>query len=282
MTARRLIALTALTMTAFAANSVLCRLALGTTGIDPATFAAVRLAAGAASLWAISRARRSATAGGSDWGSSIALFAYAAAFSFAYVTLATGTGALILFGAVQLTMIGYGVARGERLRPLGVAGALLAVGGLVILLLPGVSAPAPVGAALMAAAGVAWGVYSIRGRGSNDPLGDNASNFLRAALLGAGLAIIFAPALEADGAGLAYAVLSGAVASGLGYAVWYSVLPRMPALSAALVQLSVPVLAAAAGALLLGEAVTLRLAVSGAAVLGGLAIALGPGRRRIP
>jgi drug/metabolite transporter (DMT)-like permease len=273
MTTGRLIGLTALMMAAFAANSVLCRLALGTTGIDPATFTAVRLASGAASLWAITRARPRRDTAGGNWPSAAALFVYAAAFSFAYVSLTTGTGALILFGAVQLTMFGYGLARGEQLRPLGVAGALMAIAGLVILVAPGLAAPAPGGAALMATAGAAWGVYSIRGRGSIDPTQDNAGNFLRACLLGAGLAVAFVPALTADPLGVTYALMSGAIASGVGYALWYTVLPHMATTSAGLVQLSVPVLAAAAGVLLLGEALTWRLVAAAAAIVGGNALA---------
>ena len=266
-------------MAAFAANSVLCRLALGTTAIDPATFTALRLFSGAAALWAITRVRGGAgVRQGGDWRSAAALFVYAAAFSFAYLSLTTGTGALILFGSVQLTMIGWGAARGERMRPMGLLGAAIAFAGLVALVAPGLEAPPPAGAALMAGAGVAWGVYSLRGRASNDPIPDNAGNFLRAALLGVGLTMAFAPAMSADVPGVVLAVLSGAVASGLGYAVWYTVLPHMPAMSAALVQLSVPVLAATAGVVLLGEGVTLRLLISTIATLGGIGLALRAGR----
>jgi drug/metabolite transporter (DMT)-like permease len=266
-------------MAAFAANSVLCRLALGTTAIDPATFSAVRLLSGAAALWAITRVRGGAgVRHGGDWWSAAALFVYAGAFSFAYVALTTATGALILFGSVQLTMIGWGAARGERMRPMGLLGTVIAIAGLVALVAPGLEAPAPAGAALMAGAGVAWGISSLRGRTSSDPIPDTAGNFLRAALLGGGLTVAFAPALSADLPGVVLAVLSGAIASGLGYAVWYTVLPHMPAMRAALVQLSVPVLAAAAGVILLGEAVTLRLAVATIATLGGIALALRAGR----
>ena len=270
-------ALTALTMGAFAANSVLCRLALRETGIDAATFTAVRLTAGALMLWVVVRARGRASRSGGGWASAAALFAYAAAFSFAYLTLTTGTGALLLFGAVQLTMIGYGRARGERLSAVQTAGLVLALAGLVYLVLPGLTAP-PLGpAALMAASGVAWGVYSLRGRSTADATAATASNFLRAApmavALGAALALSGA-AVRPDGRGLAYAVLSGAVTSGLGYVVWYAVLPALRATSAATVQLSVPVLAALGGVALLGEPVTLRLALAAVAVLGGIALVL--------
>jgi len=272
----RLATLTAVTMGAFAANSVLCRLALSTTEIDPATFTLVRLASGAgalAAIAAIGQGPRMRRAG--NWRAAIALFAYAAAFSFAYVRLTTGTGALLLFGAVQLTMIGYGIARGERLAPLGVAGAAIAAAGLVVLVAPGIAAPAPAAAALMLLAGAAWGAYSIRGRGSQHPVTDTAGNFLRALPLGVALAAVCWAGAGVDVAGAGYAVLSGALASGVGYAVWYAVLPHMPASSAAVVQLSVPVIAAAAGVLVLGEALTTRLVVASVVTLGGVWMALG-------
>ena len=269
-------ALTALVMGAFAANSVLARLALTTTAIDAATFTAVRLVAGAVMLLLVVRLRRG-TVGGS-WASGAALFVYAAAFSFAYLALSAGTGALLLFGAVQLTMIGWGLAQGEGFKLGQTIGLVVAVSGLVYLLLPGLAAPPPVPAALMAAAGMAWGVYSLRGRGATDPAGVSAGNFVRAALLslGLGLVALLVPgvARPPDGLGLTYAVLSGAVTSGLGYVLWYRVLPSLRATSAATVQLSVPVLAALGGTLLIGEAVTLRLVVAAVAILGGIALVL--------
>ncbi len=271
-------ALTALTMAAFAANSVLCRLALQTTAIDAATFTAVRVGAGALALWLVVRLRRGAGVPGGSWASAAALFVYAAAFSLAYLSLTTGTGALLLFGAVQLTMIGWGLAHGERLSALQTVGMAAALGGLVYLVLPGLEAP-PLGAALvMAAAGAAWGVYSLRGRGSAQPAVDTAGNFARAALFAVGLGVAWwlAPgvAAEADGPGVAYAMLSGAVTSGLGYVVWYAVLPSLRATSAATVQLSVPVLAALGGVVFVGEAVTLRLALASLLTLGGIALVL--------
>jgi drug/metabolite transporter (DMT)-like permease len=276
MHVRRLAALTAVTMCAFAANSVLCRVALRDTAVDPATFTAVRLLSGAAVLWLIALGRRRGEAGrpAGDWTSALALFAYAGAFSLAYTALTTGTGALLLFGAVQLTMIGYGLVRGERFTTRRALGALMAAAGLVVLVAPGLEAPPAMPAALMALAGVAWGVYSIRGRGSSNPLADTASNFIRAAPLSLLMVGFFASDLRFDPAGVAFAVASGAVASGIGYAIWYSVLPHMPATSAALVQLSVPVIAAAAGAAVLGEGLTLRLVLATAAVLGGIGLAL--------
>ncbi len=263
-------------MAAFAANSVVARLALTTTAIDAATFTAVRLVAGAVTLLLVVRLRRGSPAG--SWASGAALFVYAAAFSFAYLALPAGTGALLLFGTVQLTMIGWGLLQGERLAAGQTAGLAAAVGGLVYLLLPGLAAPPPVPALLMAAAGAAWGVYSLRGRGAADPAGVSAGNFVRAALLSLvlGLAALLVPGAvrPSDEGGLAYAVLSGAVTSGLGYVLWYRVLPSLRATSAATVQLSVPVLAALGGTLLIGEPVTLRLTVAAVAILGGIALVL--------
>ena len=257
-------------MAAFAANSVLARLALRTTDIDAALFTAVRIGAGAAVLAVVARRGRI----GGSWASAAALFVYAAAFSFAYLSLAVGTGALVLFGAVQVTMIGTGVARGERLGALQTGGLALAFGGLVGLVAPGVEAP-PLGAALlMAASGAAWGVYSLRGRGAEAPVAASAGNFLRAVPLALGLALAAAlrGGLRPDGLGLGYAVLSGAVTSGLGYVAWYAVLPSLRASSAATVQLSVPVLAALGGVAVLAEPVTPRLALASLATLGGIAL----------
>ena len=264
---------TTLVMMAFAANSVLARLALRTTAVDAATFTGVRLLAGAVVLAVIVRARGGRLGGG--WASAAALFVYAAAFSFAYLSLAAGTGALLLFGAVQLTMIGWGVARGERLGAWQMVGVATALGGLVVLVAPGVRAPAPGPALLMVASGVAWGAYSLRGRGVADPAGATAGNFVRAVPLGAALAVAVAAGggtLRPDPAGVGLAVLSGAVTSGLGYVAWYAVLPSLRAASAATVQLSVPVLAALGGVALLGEPVTARLAVASAVTLGGIAL----------
>ena len=272
--------LTSATMAAFAANSVLARLALATTETGAASFTAVRVAAGALVLWTIVRARRQAVGG--SWPSAVALMVYAAAFSVAYLQLAAGTGALVLFGAVQLTMIGWGVFQGDRPSLPVWTGIALAVGGLVALLLPGLTAPPLVPALLMAASGVGWGVYSLRGRGSQHPAADTAGNFVRAVPLAA---LLLLPAalgdgLRMDGLGLGYALASGAVTSGLGYALWYAVLPSLRATSAATVQLSVPVLAALGGVALLGEAVTPRLVLASVATLGGGGIALVVRQRR--
>ncbi|MEO0557082.1 MAG: DMT family transporter [Bacteroidota bacterium] len=261
-------------MMAFAANSMLARLALRFTDIDAATFTAVRIGAGALVLAGIVALRRGRLLG--SWASAAALFVYAAAFSFAYLALATGTGALILFGAVQITMIGAGLMAGERLNARQLVGMALALGGLVVLVAPGVEAP-PLGAALlMAASGAAWGVYSLRGRGADDPVSASAGNFLRAVPFGLALVTVIGlrGGLQLDATGLGYAVLSGAVTSGLGYVAWYAVLPALRASSAATVQLSVPVLAALGGVAFVAEPITLRLALASVATLGGIALVL--------
>ena len=266
--------LTMLAMTAFAGNSLLCRLALKETGIDAASFTAIRLVSGAMVLWAVARSTRGAQAGQGNRLSALALFSYAACFSFAYVSLPTGTGALLLFGAVQALMIGYGIWSGERLRPLQLAGLALAFGGLAGLLLPGVSAPPLAGSVLMLLAGMSWGIYSLRGKGAGDPTRVTAGNFLRAAPLaiGLGLLMLLLRGASLDAAGFWLAVTSGALTSGIGYTVWYTVVPALKATSAASVQLSVPVLAALGGIAFLGEPLTLRLVLASSAILGGIAL----------
>jgi drug/metabolite transporter (DMT)-like permease len=267
--------LTAVSMLAFAANSLLCRFALQQERIDPASFGAVRLLAGALVLAIVMRARQGQVAGAGDWRSAALLFAYVALFSFAYVSLAAGTGALILFGAVQLSMLGVGLLRGERFAPAGWLGLLLAMAGLVVLLLPGAAAPSLLGAALMAGAGIAWGGYSLRGKGVSDPLAATAGAFIRAAPLGLLPVLALMPGLHADARGVGLAVASGALSSGLGYVLWYAALRRLNALRAAVVQLSVPLIAALGGVLLLGEAFTLRLGLAALAILGGIGLVLG-------
>ncbi|HEU4845006.1 MAG TPA: EamA family transporter, partial [Burkholderiaceae bacterium] len=253
MPAARVVILTIIAMIAFASNSLLCRVALKHTAIDPASFTTIRLVSGALVLWLIARLRAPAPAGQGNWLSALALYAYAAGFSFAYVNLAAASGALLLFGAVQATMIGRGIAAGERLAPRQLAGLLLALAGLVGMLLPGLTAPPLGGALLMMGAGVAWGVYSLRGKGAGDATRVTAGNFLRAApialAVSAALALAGSSANGAsvDAAGLLYAVASGALTSGIGYAIWYAALPALRATSAATVQLSVPVIAALGG-----------------------------------
>lgn len=270
-------------MVAFAANSLLCRMALQPALIDPASFGSVRLASGAIVLAAIVRLRATpAAASHGDWSAAAMLFAYVAFFSFAYLSLSAGTGALILFGAVQLTMLIAGLRAGEAFGTAARIGLALAVFGLVYLVLPGLSAPPLLGAALMAAAGVAWGLYSLHGRGVIDPLAATAGNFLRAvpmALALSALAALAAQAAHAVAAGIMLAVLSGAITSGLGYVIWYAALRGLNASRAAVVQLSVPPIAAFGGALLLGESISLRLAFASAAILGGIALVL-TGRAR--
>lgn len=274
MSRTRVFALTLLSMLAFAGNSLLCRAALRATRIDAASFTTIRIACGALALALIVRVRRGPQPRAGSWASALALFAYAAAFSFSYLSLSVATGALLLFGAVQTTMIGYGVWAGERFRAAQVAGLLCAVGGLVGLLLPGLSAPHWRGSVLMLAAGVAWGVYTLRGRGAGDPLGVTAGNFLRAFVLAAGLSVATLPWASLDRAGIGYAIASGALASGVGYAVWYTALAGLNVTRAATVQLSVPVIAALGGVLLLGEPLTLRLVLASAAILGGIALVI--------
>jgi len=270
--------LTALTMLAFAGNSVLCRLALSHTAIDPAGFTLVRIASGAAMLWVLANVFGKRKGVGGSWKGAAALTIYAIAFSLAYVTLPAGTGALLLFGAVQVTMIATGLKQGERLALTQWAGLAIALAGLVTLVAPGVSAPPPLGAGLMALSGVAWGIYSLLGRGTKDPVAATAGNFLRAVPMALVPAAILAGQLNPDPQGILYAALSGTLASGCGYILWYHVLPRLGAAQGASVQLSVPVIAALAGAAVMGEALTARLAVASAAVLGGIALVIA--RRR--
>lgn len=271
----RTASLTALAMLAFAANSLLCRLALQQASIDAATFGCVRLASGALTLWLLLLLRAApASAWAGDWWGAATLWAYVAGFSFAYVTLAAGTGALILFGAVQLTMFAAGLRAGERFSPAKWGGFVLAVAGLVYLVSPGVSAPAPLGAALMAAAGVAWGLYSLHGRGAGDPLAATAGNFLRATPLSIALMLLTLPTFHASPRGLVLAAVSGALTSGLGYVVWYAALRGLKALQAATVQLAVPPLAALGGVVWLSEPATPRLVVASLAILGGVAVVL--------
>lgn len=268
----RVLLLTAIAMVAFAGNSLLCRLALKHTAIDPVSFTTLRLVAGAVFLWALVRIRSASGSSGESWTSAAALFGYAIAFSLAYVTLPVATGALLLFGAVQATMIGHGWARGERFGPRQLVGFVAALAGLVSLLLPGVSAPPLGGAILMLAAGIAWGMYSLRGQGRGDPTATTAGNFLRTVPLAGIVSLGALPWFRFDLPGAASAIASGAIASGVGYAIWYAALPGLTATSAATVQLSVPLIAALGGVVLLGEPFTGRLLLAGSAILGGIAL----------
>lgn len=271
----RTVLLTALALLAFAGNSLLCRIALSRTAIDAASFTLLRIAAGALVLGLIARWHRASRTGSGTWISAAALFAYAAGFSFAYRALSAATGALLLFGAVQATMIGHGLVLGERLRPLQWTGLALALAGLVVLVLPGLAAPSPEAAALMLMAGVAWGIYSLRGRGAGDPTRVTAGNFLRAVPFAMALSLLSTVSgMSVDATGAACAIASGALTSGVGYAVWYAALPTLGATRAATVQLSVPVLTAIGGVLLLGEVASARLALAAVAILGGIALVL--------
>lgn len=276
----RLMSLTLITMLCFSGNSVLCRLALRQTSIDAASFTSVRLISGALVLvllvygrqrFQTAKAVRSAALGG-NWFSALALFVYASTLSFSYANMSTGIGALLLFGAVQATMILTGLWRGERLNVQQIVGLVMALAGVVAILSPGLDAPPLASALLMLTSGVAWGVYSLRGRGVADPTGDTAGNFLRATVLTLLLSVLFLAHQQFDAQGVLYAVLSGAITSGLGYTIWYAVLPNLTRTRAAAVQLSVPVLASLAGALFVNEPITLGLMLTSTAVLGGIAL----------
>ncbi|MFD0726139.1 DMT family transporter [Lysobacter brunescens] len=280
LTGTRLWLVVAAAMLAFAGNSVLCRLALRDGGIDAASFTSLRLVSGALVLWSIVRLRSGARTGG-DLVSAFALFVYAAGFSFAYVSLSTGTGALLLFGAVQATMIGHGLFAGERLAALQWCGLALALAGLIGLLLPGVSAPPVGGALLMVAAGIAWGAYSLRGRGAGDATAKTAGNFIRAVPFALVLSLFLLRDAHADAVGILCALISGALTSGVGYAIWYTALPHLRAASAATVQLSVPAIAAIAGIMLLGEPPTWRLLFATLAILGGIGLVVRAQSRKV-
>lgn len=268
-------------MTAFAANSLLCRIALRSTVIDAGSFTTIRIISGAVVLWLIVRARGGQAGLAGSWVSALALFIYAAGFSFAYVKLPAAVGALILFGAVQATMIGYGLFSGERMRGIQVVGLLAAFAGLIALLLPGLSAPPLASSAMMLAAGIAWGIYSLRGKGSGNPLAATAGNFLRAVPFTALLYVTKVSDASLDAGGIWYAVFSGGLASGVGYAVWYAALPDLKATNAATIQLSVPVIAAVGGVVFLGETITLRLLLSSAGILGGIALVIMSRKRQM-
>jgi len=266
--------LTALALAAFAANSVICRAALGGHLIDAAGFTLIRLATGAATLLALHAGSRRGSRITFDFVQPAMLFLYAAAFSFAYLSLGAGTGALILFGCVQATMILAAFRSGERFQALEGTGLVLALGGLACLVAPGLTAPSPVGSALMALAGVSWGVYSLRGRRAGDALADTARNFALATPLSLVVVALALRQVHVSPAGVALAVASGAITSGLGYVAWFAALRGLTAIRAAIVQLAVPALAAAGGVAFLSERVTLRLVLSAVLILGGVGLAI--------
>lgn len=293
---------TAFALIAFAFNSILCRLALRGDEADAAGFTGVRLVSGAVALvvigWFVGCDRSPNVREGADvdsfsagaltdvratdtgsWPSAFFLFAYAACFSFAYLGLTAGTGALILFGSVQLTMIAAAISKGERPTPLEWIGFIAAVGGLVYLVLPGLASPPLTNSMLMAAAGMAWGWYSIRGKGSRDPLADTAGNFARSVFFVIPLLVIYIPALHMTARGWIFAVISGAVTSGIGYSIWYAALKHLTSTRAAVLQLAVPVIAAVFGIILLDESATPTLGIAAALILGGIGLTIF-GKRR--
>lgn len=268
------ILLTAAAMVAFAANSVLCRLALGAGLIDASSFATVRTVSGAVMLGIALMLRSGKPQAKPDWRSVITLYLYMVFFSFAYLSLSAGTGALVLFGAVQLTMFIVALRSGEHFSPLSWVGLVLAIAGLVYLVSPGITAPDPLGAGLMVVAGVAWGFYSLVGRSAGDPTEVTAYNFIFSVPLVIVTSLVFLGDFQVSLAGALYAVASGAIASGIGYVIWYAALRGLTATSAATVQLSVPVIAAVGGVMLMSEDVTARLVVASVATLGGVALVL--------
>ena len=274
MSRTSVVILTSLAMLAFAGNSLLCRVALKSTDIDAASFTSVRLISAALTLWLVVRLSGKSSSGEGNWPSAIALFAYAAGFSFAYINLTAATGALLLFGAVQTTMIGYGIWRGERLLNLQLFGLVLALGGLVGLTLPGLSAPPLVSSLLMIGAGAAWGIYSLRGKGAGDPTLVTAGNFLRTVPITVALSLLTIMHFAWDNAGISFAIMSGALTSGIGYTIWYKALPALKATQAATVQLSVPVIAALGGIILLNEPISLRLILASIAIISGIALVI--------
>jgi len=267
--------LTLSALVAFAGNSVLCRLALGARVIDAYSFTAVRLGSGALALTLLNTLRqplRGPTNG--SWQGALFLVLYALPFSLAYVQLDAGTGALLLFAAVQLTMIGSGLRSGERLLALEWLGFLGAIGGIVYLVFPGLTAPNPIGATMMIAAGISWGGYSIIGKTAGDPGSVTAGNFQRAALLVVPVAVLGWPWLSLSFRGVLLATASGVLASGLGYTAWYAALKYLSVTRAALVQLSVPLIAAVGGVTFLGETITIRLISASVVILGSVVLAI--------
>ena len=270
----KIVVYTGFALIAFAFNSILCRMALGSGEADAASFTAVRLASGAmmlAIIAASTRKTKKAVKSG-HWAAAFFLFLYAIAFSFAYLGLRAGTGALILFGSVQMTIVGVALFKGDRPGALEWTGLAAAFGGLVYLVFPGLSSPPLAASLLMASAGIAWGFYTISGKGSKDPLADTAGNFLRSLPMIAVVLAVMWPQMQITRWGFVLAVLSGALASGLGYTVWYAVLKYHTPTRTAVLQLSVPVLVAIFGLTLLAEAATLRLYIAGTLILGGIAM----------
>ncbi len=272
----KIIVYTGCALIAFAFNSILCRLALKTGEIDAAGFTTIRLLSGALALITISyfsggKAKKMKRG---NWLSAFLLFAYAICFSFAYISLTTGTGALILFGCVQLTMILAALFKGEKPKILEWVGMCVALGGLIYLVFPGLTSPPLFSSALMAFAGISWGIYTLRGKGSSDPLGDTTGNFVRSAPMIIIAVLPFLSGMHLSGTGILLAVLSGAAASGIGYTVWYTVLKHHTTTRSAVLQLAVPVLAAAGGVIFLSETTTVRLLTAAALILSGIVLTI--------
>ncbi len=273
---------TLLALVAFAANSVLCRNALATEAIDPGTFTIIRLSSGALVLillWFARGHRKSSPARGS-WRGASALFVYAISFSYAYISLDTGTGALILFAAVQFTIMGVNLWQGAQYSPLEFMGIGLAFLGFILLVVPELNTPSISGFILMTLAGIAWGAYTLYGQHSRDALADTACNFLRTLPMVLVLLALIYPQANATLSGVALAISSGALASGIGYALWYAALPRLALILAALLQLAVPILASIGGVIVSAESITRDLIISSALVLGGLALVITSQKRQ--
>ena len=272
----KIFAYTVFALVAFAFNSILCRLALGASEIDAASFTLIRLVSGAITLLAISQffGNKQANAPRGNWFSAFFLFAYAVCFSFAYINLTTATGALVLFGSVQATMVLVALLKGESPKILEWLGLILALGGLIYLVFPGITAPPLLSSALMATAGISWGFYTLRGKSSANPLADTTGNFARAAPMIVFVWLFFIPQIHLSQTGVLLAVLSGAIASGIGYSVWYAALKFHTATRAAILQLSVPALAATGGVIFLAEIVSMRLLLATVLILGGILLAI--------
>jgi drug/metabolite transporter (DMT)-like permease len=279
MSIARTAVLTVLAMIAFAGNSLLCRAALKEPAIDAASFTTIRMVSGALVLWLIVQFTRRAQVGDGNWRSALALFGYAAAFSFAYGSLPAASGALVLFGSVQLTMLGYGLWSGERFRGVQIIGFVMAIAGLVSLLSPGLSAPPLAGALLMMCAGLSWGVYTLRAKGQGDPTRVTAGNFIRTIPMALALSLVMHDQITISSTGVWWAVSSGALASALGYAIWYTALPALKATNAAVLQLSVPVLASLGAVVFLGEQLSPRLWLASLVILGGIGLVIAGGKR---
>jgi len=272
----QVIFMTTLAMIAFASNSLLNRLALGQDAIDATSYTTIRLVSGSMMLFLIASLQRKDNEPvlRGSWFSAVFLFLYAITFSYAYLSLSTGTGALILFGSVQITMIVVALRSGERPSPMEWMGLILALGGLVYLVFPGLTAPSPFGSALMTVAGISWGFYTLRGRGSQNPLKDTAGNFMYAVPMVLVVLLFSLKNVSISPFGVLYATLSGALASGVGYVIWYAALRGLSTTRAATVQLSVPVIAAWSGVVFLAEHVSARLVIAGILILGGIALSL--------